>query len=115
MITPEVSACRTFYTKYFNFEVIFDSDWYIQLKQDSGIEIGLMLPNLENQPPILHQPFNGTGMVFSFEVEDAKVEYDRLKNLGVSMIFDLKDEEWGQRHFMVSDPAGLIIDIVQQS
>ncbi len=49
----------------------------------------------------------------TFEVEDAQAEYERLTGLGVTMSYDLKDEEWGQRHFMVKDPAGVVIDIVQ--
>ncbi len=27
---------------------------------------------------------------------------------------DLKDEEWGQRHFMLVDLAGMVVDVVQQ-
>ena len=27
---------------------------------------------------------------------------------------DIKDEPWGQRHFMMRDPAGVWVDIVEQ-
>lgn len=113
-ITTEIKSCKEFYMKFFEFEVIFNSDWYIQLKHASGVELGFMLPNLETQPKFLHNPYSGNGIVLSFEVDDAKKEYMRLKNLGADFDFDLKDEEWGQRHCMIKDPSGMIIDIVQQ-
>lgn len=27
---------------------------------------------------------------------------------------ELQDEEWGQRHFMMEDPTGLLVDVVEQ-
>ena len=113
-ITDQLDSCKDFYTEYFAFEVIFEAEWYIQLRNESGIEIAFMLPDLESQPDFLHEPFSGKGVIFSFEVDDAKVEYDRIKDSGVPVIYHLKDEEWGQRHFMITDPAGMIVDIVQQ-
>ncbi|WP_340818261.1 VOC family protein [Methanolobus sp. WCC4] len=113
-ITDKIGLCKDFYTEYFAFEVIFEAEWYIHLRNGSGIEIAFMLPDLENQPDFLNEPFSGKGIVLSFEVDDAKVEYDRLKGSGAPIVYHLKDEEWGQRHFMITDPAGMIIDIVQQ-
>ena len=113
-ITTEINLCKEFYLKFFEFEVIFDSDWYIQLKNASGTELAFMLPNLENQPKSLHNPYSGSGVVLSFEVEDTEGEFVRLKELGATFELDLKDEEWGQKHCMLKDPSGMIIDIVQQ-
>ncbi len=113
-ITDQLELCKNFYTEYFEFEVIFEAEWYIQLRHISGIEIAFMLPDLENQPDFLHEQFSGKGVILSFEVDDAKVEYDKLKELGAPVIYHLKGEEWGQKHFMVTDPAGMIVDVVQQ-
>jgi uncharacterized glyoxalase superfamily protein PhnB len=81
---------------------------------ESETELAVILPNLENQSRFLHTQYGGEGVVYSFEVDDAKKEFERIKELKVEIIFDLKDEEWGQRHFMLKDPSGMIIDIVQQ-
>lgn len=72
-----------------------------------------MLPDLENKPNVLHGSYPGKGIVFSFEVDDSEKEYKRLKALVINITFDLKDEEWGQRHFMVTDSSGMILDIAQ--
>ena len=113
-ITPNIKECKEFYIRFFSFEVVFEADWYIHLRNESEVEIAFMMPNLQNQPDFLHEIFSGKGVVFSFEVDDAKAEYERIKSLQASFIQDLKDEEWGQRHFMLVDPAGMVLDIVQQ-
>lgn len=72
-----------------------------------------MITNVDNQPKELHPGFGGKGLVLSFEVADAKKEYERLRGK-VDIFFDLKHEEWGQTHFMIIGPAGEVIDVVQQ-
>lgn len=115
LITDTLKDCADFYTKHFNFTVVFEQDWYIHLlHEQSGAELAYMAPNSQNQPKELHPAFNGTGMVYSFEVEDAQKEYDRVKDSGVTITYELTTEEWGQKHFIVQDPAGIYIDVVEQ-
>lgn len=52
-------------------------------------------------------------MILNFEVEDVDSEYERFKEQNVEIIQNLKDEEWGQRHFIISDPNGILIDIIE--
>ena len=113
-VTHQLDECKQFYTELFGFEVVFEGDWYIQLRHVRGVEIALMKPDLPNQPKFLQAPYSGSGIVYSLEVDDAQSEYDRLKSLNTNFIYGLTDEEWGQRHFMLRDPAGLTIDVVQQ-
>lgn len=113
-ITTKLIECRDFYRDLFGFEVVFEADWYIHLKHESGIELAVMLPDLKNQPKVLHDAYQGKGVVYSFEVDDAKAEYERLQKHKVHFVHRLTDEEWGQRHFILKDPAGMMVDIVQQ-
>ena len=113
-ITEKLTETKEFYTKLFGFEVVFEADWYIHMRHASGVEIAVMLPNLENQPAFLHGAYAGNGIVYSLEVDDATAEYERLKWLGTTFVLKLKDEEWGQRHFMMKDPSGIFVDVVQQ-
>jgi uncharacterized glyoxalase superfamily protein PhnB len=59
--------------------------------------------------------FDGRGMIMTFQVDDASTAHARLKELGAPIVYDLKDEPWGQRRFMVSDPSGILIDVVEQT
>ena len=112
-ITEKHSETAEFYKTYFNFEEVFTSDWYIQLSHKNGAEIAVMSPNLPNQPAFLHDAHACKGIVFTFETEDAKEVFENLKNKGATFKVDLRDEEWGQRHFILEDPSGVFVDIVQ--
>lgn len=114
LITDKLQECADFYCKHFGFEKVFEQDWYIQLAHQSGAELAFMVPNATNQPPELHDAFSGTGLVYSFEVNNAQKEYKRLQQK-VDIFFELTTEEWGQTHFMIKGPAGEIVDVVQQA
>lgn len=115
LITDELKACATFYVDNFGFTIVFEQDWYIHLvHEESGAELAFMVPNSDNQPKELHAAFKGQGMVYGFEVKDAAAEWERLKDKGLDVVVELKDEPWGQRHFILKDPAGIYIDVVQQ-
>lgn len=116
-ITKNIKECADFYKKHFDFTVVFEQDWYIQLLHEkSGVEMGFMMPNHESQPKELHPAFNGNGIIVSLETSDAKKEYDRLaKTLADEMVMAYTEEEWGQKHFILRDPAGVYVDVVQQA
>jgi len=115
LITNRLEDCAIFYTKHFNFEIVYQQDWYVHLiHKASGSELAFMTTDAGSQPAELHAGFNGAGLVYSFEVEDAKSEYERLTKEDIQLVLKLKDEPWGQRHFILRDPAGTFIDVVQQ-
>lgn len=72
-----------------------------------------MLPNLPNQPNFLHTSHTGKGIVFTFETEDASAVYEELRAKKIIFTLELKDEEWGQRHFILEYPGGVYVDVVQ--
>lgn len=114
LITDKLKECADFYAEHFGFSKVFEQDWYVHLVHEkSGAELGFLAPNTSNQPKELHPAFDGKGMVYGFEVEDASKEYERLRDQ-VDIVLELTDEEWGQRHFIVRDPAGVYVDVVQQ-
>mgnify|MGYP001802806451 CR=1 FL=1 len=64
-------------------------------------------------PPFLHAKATTDGIVLSFEVADAKAAYAKAQQQELDIHFELKEESWQQIHFMIRDPAGLILDIVE--
>jgi len=99
--------------KHLGFSEIFNSGWYVHLATESGVQVGFLAPKHTSQPDFLHSPFSGSGSLFSLEVEDVETAYEEAKQLGLEIALELKSEEWGQRHFMLRDPHGLTLDIVQ--
>jgi catechol 2,3-dioxygenase-like lactoylglutathione lyase family enzyme len=112
IITEKVEASKAFYRRLFDCDVIYDSDWFVLLRLGQS-ELGFMLPNLETQSPIYRPPFSGQGAWITIDVDDANAEYQRIAAMGVPIEVKLRDEPWGDRHFVVIDPNGIGVDIVQ--
>ena len=77
---------------------------------DHPFEIALIVDDHETIPA----PGRGVtqGMVLSFYVENAAAEAARLEQAGVTIVQPLRDEVFGQRHFIAADPNGLYLDII---
>ena len=119
IVTSKLAEAREFYVKHLSFEVVFEADWYVQLhapREGGGkpIELAFMLPNQKSQPSPLHRAFNGAGVIFTLEVEDVDGLYQTVQSTGCEIVVDLQNEPWGQRHFLIRDPAGNLLDVVKQ-
>lgn len=117
LVAENLEALRDFYTLHFGFEaVFFDADFYVHLlNPNNGIQLGFMLPGLSHQPDFLHPVAGKTGMVITFEVMDIQKALNEAKNSQLDFAMEFKEEPWGQSHFMVHDPAGFVVDIVQHT
>ena len=115
MVTSDLKAVKLFYEKVFGFSSVFyDSNFYLHLiSPNNNIQLGFLLPNLENQPEFLHSIMVSKGYVISLEVKDAALAYAEAKQMNLNVIMGIQEEEWHQIHFMIQDPAGFIIDVVQ--
>lgn len=101
--TEKLQESKAFYIGHFGFKLFFESDWYIELVTPEGnAGISFTLPQREEG-----EFFNGRGIVFSLEVEDADREYNRLKAEGVSIYQGIQNKPWGERSFVVDDPNGV--------
>ena len=114
VVTPKLAASKKFYTETLGFGVTFENEFYILLHTPNRQhEISFLLPNHPAQQPIFHSPFQGQGMYLTLEVDDVDQLYEELKEKGVDIKVDLRDEPWGDRHFAIEDPNGVGIDLVK--
>ncbi|MCR6722440.1 MAG: VOC family protein [Chitinophagaceae bacterium] len=113
VITSNLQATKEFYTAIFGFNVVYESDWFLLMSTADGVyQISFLQPDHPSQQKIFQPAFDGRGMYFTIEVENVDDEYMRLKEMGVSIEIDLREEAWGDRHFAIVDPNGIGIDIV---
>jgi len=110
-----VAAQRDFYVTHFAAEVAFEANWFVYLVLPAGDGRGLafMTPDHPSRPPG-PEPFDGKGMILTVQVEDAAAAFAALTASGAPVTYPIADEPWGQRRFMVRDPAGVLIDVVEQ-
>lgn len=107
----DVTATSRFYQDHLGFTPVFESDWYVQLRGgDKAHELAIIAFDHESIPPAGRQL--STGVILSFEVADAASDAQRLESAGVPIAQPLRDEVFGQRHVIVADPNGILIDII---
>jgi uncharacterized glyoxalase superfamily protein PhnB len=114
IITEKLLETKKFYTEILNFGVTFENEFYLLLHTpDKSAEISFLQPNHPSQERIFQSEFNGKGVYLTIEVENVDEIYNRLKNRGIPMAIEIRDEPWGDRHFAIKDPNGIGIDMVR--
>ena len=116
IITEKLAESKDFYTQVLQFGVTFENDFYLLLHTPNNeAEISFLLPNHPSQQPLFQKPFTQQGVYLTIEVENVDDYYYKLKEQGVPIAIDLREEPWGDRHFAIIDPNGIGIDIVTYS
>ncbi|MGO1120163.1 VOC family protein [Rhodovibrionaceae bacterium A322] len=114
IVTDKLDECEVFYRRL-GFQPLFTADFYrhLQVPGLPSSQIGFLAPEHHTQAKPFQPAFGGQGVIFSLEVEDAGMVRAEVEAAGLPVVFELKDEPWGQRHFALQDPSGTVIDIVQ--
>ncbi|MBC7850379.1 MAG: VOC family protein [Chitinophagaceae bacterium] len=112
-ITSKLKESKEFYLRVLGFSVVFENDFFVLLSSPGNEQISFLLPNHSSQQPIFQQPFQNKGTYLTVEVDDVDAEYKRIKNLGVAIEVEMREEPWGDRHFAFYDPNGIGIDVVK--
>jgi len=104
---------KQFYESLFGMKPAFEIDWYVQLhaEHNESIQIAFVEKNHSSVPAGFKNDPKGVVVTFDFdEVDDI---YERARDLELPIVLELRNEEYGQRHFMTKDPNGLLIDVVK--
>ncbi|MFD9964107.1 VOC family protein [Amycolatopsis sp. NPDC058986] len=113
VLVDDVAATTRYYREHFGFEVTVELDWFSSLNVGvPGYEISFIRRGHESTP----EPYRWqepSGAMFGFVVEDAAAEEKRLREAGAEIVKPLVDEVYGQRHFFVRDPNGVLVDVIE--
>jgi len=118
-IVPNMSSelfavSRDFYIDLFDLVVSVEhDDWYLQLmpSDNPALNVGFVKPDDELFAGRT-APAGNYGLVLTIHVDDVDEAYARAKRLGAEIAADIRDEEYGQRHFLVVDPNGLLLNVM---
>lgn len=106
----DVGKVSEFYTTHLGFDVVFESDWYISLKRDQW-ELAILQFDHGTIPEGFRRPAGG--ILLNLEVDDVDAEYARLvTQAGLPERLSIRSEEFGQRHFIIEAPDGVLIDVI---
>ena len=111
LCVADVAASREFYVHLLGLGVAVDHGWYVELAHDGRVALALVEDGHETIPAASAGP--PRGLLVSFEVDDAAAVRDRADELGAPTLVELCTE-LGQRHVMVADPDGTIVDVIER-
>ena len=114
VLTDKLQESKEFYTKVLNFGVSFENNFYLLMHTpDHTAELSFLLPDHPTQHPFFHRAYTGYGMYLTIEIEDVDALYQKIKESGMEIKVEIRDEVWGDRHFAIEDPNGIGIDLVR--
>lgn len=113
LLSEDVPQASGFYQRHFGFRPLYEADWYVHLQ--SANDPGINLAIVAKDHPTIPETGRGRtgGVILNFEVEDVDSEHDRLRTEGVPVALSLRDEAFGQRHFILRGPDGVLIDVIR--
>lgn len=108
-VVPDITSermdeSRKFYTEFLGFEVAMDMGWIVTLASPS---------NPTAQITLLREPASAApNPNISIEVADVDRVHAQAIAQGLPIVYPLTDEPWGVRRFFVTDPNGVVINVV---
>lgn len=110
----DVTASATFVKQHFGFNEEMAAEGFVSLSRpDAGFNIIFLQTDLKSFKPIHMRGHRADGLLMVFVVDDIDREYARIQSEGVKITTAIETEPWGERFFQVTDPNGVVIQLVQ--
>lgn len=107
-------ASAQFLRDHFGFAEEMSADGFMSLtRPDAGFNVIFLRTGLATFKPADRAGHAGEGLLLVFVVDDIDAEYARLTDAGLEFTTPIETEPWGERYFQVSDPNGIVIQLVQ--
>ena len=107
-------ASANFLREHFGFVEEMSADGFVSLSRpDAGFNVIYLRTGLPTFNPASLAGHTADGLLLVFVVDDVDAEADRLASAGVAFTTPIETEPWGERYFQVTDPNGVVIQLVQ--
>ena len=104
----------TFAMEHFGFTEDMADEGFVSLsREDAGFNLIYLRTGLESFKPDSMRGRPADGLLVVFVVDNIDGEYARLQREGVRITTPIQTEPWGERFFQVTDPNGIVIQLVQ--
>jgi catechol 2,3-dioxygenase-like lactoylglutathione lyase family enzyme len=111
LVVEEIAPARRFYERVLGQRVKFDFGENVAFEGDFAIHRKEHYQSLlgdAQQFPIAHKTHN---FELYFETEALAEVDQRLKDIGVEYVHEIREQPWGQRVLRVYDPDGHIVEV----
>jgi predicted enzyme related to lactoylglutathione lyase len=110
----DVTASADFLKRHFGFIEEMADDGFVSLsREDAGFNLVFLRTGLGSFKPEALRGHEADGLLIVFMVDDIDAEYARFQDEGAPITTPIQTEPWGERFFQVTDPNGVVIQLVQ--
>src|SRR5689334_5599485 len=102
--SKDLNASRRFYVDVLGLEVAMDMGFIVTLVSPANPTAQVSLMRDDDSSTILPQ--------MSVEVADVDDVHSRAVSQGLNIVYPLTNEPWGVRRFFVTDPNGIVINVM---
>ncbi len=106
IISAQPDLCREFYAGFLGLRVAMDMGWIVTYVSEENPTAQLSV--VRGTPP----PASEHGITLSMEVADVDSVYKEATARHYTIVYPLTDEPWGVRRFHVTDPNGVVINVM---
>ncbi|WCD91060.1 hypothetical protein KPP03845_200021 (plasmid) [Streptomyces xanthophaeus] len=108
-----VDASRDFLCTHLGYKVSVADDGFVSLtREDAAVGIVLLRRGTEVLPAEQRDREAG-GLILALTVADLDAEEARLRAAGALITMPLREEPWGERLFQMTDPNGIVVQLVE--
>ncbi|MFJ3220296.1 VOC family protein [Kitasatospora sp. NPDC086801] len=113
LTVEDVTTSAAFLQRHFGYAEEMSADGFVSLQHTGGgVNVVYLRRGLEVLPEG-QRDRTASGAILAFVVEDLAGEERRLRGEGVEITLPLREEPWGEKLFQVTDPNGVVIELVE--
>jgi catechol 2,3-dioxygenase-like lactoylglutathione lyase family enzyme len=101
--SERAAETRDFFVRLLGFEVAMDLGWVVTLASPTNPSVQVTI--------VGNDDLAAPGI--SVEVDDVDAVQARAVEQGFEIVYPLRDEEWGVRRFMLREPSGTVVNVLQ--
>ena len=108
--SDNLSNSKAFYTTLFDFQINYDSDWFVHLiSKGKQLELGI----IDRTNQIVPEGYQNLpqGFYVTFVVDNVDEIYETVKEKKFEVIEKPTDTFYGQRRLLLKDPSGAVVDV----
>ena len=110
---PDVQKSAQWAKEHLGFDEAMSAEGFCSLTHpDAGFNLIYLRTGLPTFKPA-SAAGQADGMLVVFTVEDIDADYTSLREAGVEIVTPIETEPWGERYFQMTDPNGVIYQLVQ--
>ncbi|RNL85027.1 VOC family protein [Halostreptopolyspora alba] len=110
----DIAASAEFARRHLGFTEDMKLDEVVSMSRpDTGFQLVLLPTGLSTFRPTSMRGHDADGVLVVLVVDGIDDEYARIRSEGVPITTPIETEPWGERYFQVTDPNGVVFELVE--